>query len=277
MQHIGLVLKRSEKEAVRLGEKICRFLKESGREVLLEVSCRDLAAKWQADATDRISDDADLLVVLGGDGTILRAASLLNAKPVPVLGVNLGRVGYMAEIPPEEAIAELKSVLEGSATVVDRMMLQVTLPDGRTARVLNDVVIHWGLRARLIDLGVRISDAREIEVRADGLIVSTPIGSSAYSYAADGPLVHPEIEAILLTPICPYSGLKRPLLVPADVETELVLHRGEELTLTLDGHTTVNLEVGQSIRIVRSPLPFVMVKSSARDYFSVLKEKLGLL
>jgi len=277
MQHIGLVLKRSEEQAVLLGEKICRFLKESGREVLLEASCRDLAAKWQADSTDRISDDADLLVVLGGDGTILRAASLLNAKPVPVLGVNLGRVGYMAEIPPEEAVAELKSVLEGSATVVDRMMLQVTLPDGRTARVLNDVVIHWGLRARLIDLGVRISDAREIEVRADGLIVSTPIGSSAYSYAADGPLVHPEIEAILLTPICPYSGLKRPLLVPAHVETELVLHRGEELTLTLDGHTTVNLEVGQSIRIVRSPLPFVMVKSSARDYFSVLKEKLGLL
>ncbi|MBM3300867.1 MAG: NAD(+)/NADH kinase, partial [Deltaproteobacteria bacterium] len=119
--------------------------------------------------------------------------------------------------------------------------------------------------------------SREIDLRADGLIVSTPVGSSAYSYAANGPLVHPEIEAILLTPICPYSGLQRPLLVPAHVETELILKRGEQLMLTLDGHATVRVREGDRIQVVRAPIPFVMVKSRARDYFDVLKEKLGLL
>ena len=136
----------------------------------------------------------------------------------------------MAEVSPAEAIAELKAVMEGTAEFVKRMLLQITLPDGKTARVLNDVVIHWGGIARLIDLGLRMGTSREIELRADGLIVSTPVGSSAYSYAANGPLVHPEIEGILLTPICPYAGLKRPLLIPPHLETELVLKKGKDLT-----------------------------------------------
>jgi NAD+ kinase len=277
MRRIALVLKRSEQQALVLGEKIARFLKESGRDVLLESSLIEHADRWGARTSDRIADEADLMVVLGGDGTILRAASLLNAKSVPVLGVNLGRVGYMTEVPPQEALDQLQSVLEGSADFVKRMMLEITLPDATVKRVLNDAVIHWGTRARLIDLGVRMGRSREIEVRADGLIVCTPIGSSAYSYAANGPLVHPGLEAVILTPICPYSGLLRTLVIPADLETELVLKKGEELTLTLDGHMTFDLEPGQSIRIVRSNLPFVMVKSPLRGYVDVLKEKLGLL
>lgn len=277
MQRIGLVLKRSEEKAVTLGEQINRFLTDSGKDVLLEIACEDLAQDWNAATTQTISDDSDLLVVLGGDGTLLRAASLLNCKPTPVLGVNLGRVGFIAETSPGEAIPELRSVLEGTAVLVNRMLLQVTLPDGTTTRVLNDAVIHWGGIARIIDIGIRVGQAREIDLRADGLIVSTPIGSSAYSYAAQGPLVHPDIEAILLTPICPYAGLKRPLLLPPQVHTEFVLKKGEKLMLTLDGHTTVHLEEGDSISVVRSPLPFVMVKSGVRDYFDVLKEKLGLL
>ncbi len=277
MQRIGFVLKRSEERAVTLGEEISRFLLESGKDVLLETSCDDLAADWKAETTEKISDDSDLLVVLGGDGTLLRAASLLNCKPTPILGVNLGRVGFIAETSPHEAIPELKAVIEGTADFVERMMLQVTLPDGTTTRVLNDAVIHWGGIARIIDIGIRVGKAREIDLRADGLIVSTPIGSSAYSYAAQGPLVHPDIQAVLLTPICPYWGLKRPLLVPPEVETELVLMKGEKLMLTLDGRTTVPLDEGNTIRVARAPLPFVMVKSRNRDYFDVLKEKLGLL
>ncbi|MGB6067717.1 MAG: NAD(+)/NADH kinase [Desulfomonilaceae bacterium] len=277
MQRIGLVLKRSEDRALLLGEKIVSFLHKSGKEVLLEPSCSELANKWNAKTSDKLTDEADLLVVLGGDGTILRAAALLNSKSMPVLGINLGRVGFMAEVSPAEAIAELESVMAGTAEFVKRMLLQITLPDGRTRRVLNDVVIHWGGIARLIDLGLRMGRSREIELRADGLIVSTPVGSSAYSYAASGPLVHPEIEGILLTPICPYAGLKRPLLIPPHLETELVMKKGKDLILTLDGHTSVALEEGQYIRIAQAPFPFIMVKSTARDYFDVLKEKLGLV
>ncbi len=277
MQRIGMVLKRSEERALILGEKINAFLKESGKNVLLEASLPELAKTWNAKATERLTDDADLLIVLGGDGTILRAASLLNDKSVPVLGVNLGRVGFIAEVSPDEAIPMLKSALDGRAQYVKRMLLQITLPSGKKARVLNDMVIHWGGIARLIDLDIKMGESRDIELRADGLIISTPIGSSAYSYAANGPLVHPDIEGILMTPICPYAGLKRPLLVPPHMNIELLLKKGEDLTLTLDGHTTVSLNEGQSIHITRAPIPFIMVKSSARDYFHVLKQKLGLL
>ncbi|HMK35239.1 MAG TPA: NAD(+)/NADH kinase [Desulfomonilaceae bacterium] len=277
MQRIGMVLKRSEQQALMLGEKISAFLKDSGKEVLLEPSLGELAERWDARATDRLTDDSDLLVVLGGDGTILRAASLLNDRAVPVLGVNLGRVGFMAEVLPDEAIPMLRSALEGTAEFVKRMLLQVTLPGGKQVRVLNDVVIHWGGIARLIELDIKLGESRDIELRADGLIIATPIGSSAYSYAANGPLLHPEIEGILMTPICPYAGLKRPLVIPPYMNVELLLKRGENLTLTLDGHTTADLNQGETIGITRATIPFIMVQSSARDYFHVLKQKLGLL
>lgn len=277
MQRIGMVLKSAEEQTLVLGDKIRNFLQKSGKDVLLEPSCADLAERWNARVATRISDESDLLVVLGGDGTILRAAALLNDKSPPVLGVNLGRVGFMAEISPDEALSELKAALDGSAVYSERMLLQVTLPDGRVLRVLNEVVIHWGGIARLIDLGIRMGNARELELRADGLIVSTPLGSSAYSYAANGPLVHPDIQGVLLTPICPYAGLKRPLLVPPNMETELVLKRGQDLKLTLDGHTRVDLVTGQSVRIGKAPFPFLIVKSRRHDYFDVLKEKLGLI
>ncbi len=276
MQRIGLVLKREE-QAVILGERINRFLKQAGKEVILEASCKELAAKWDVKSSESLTDEVDLLVVLGGDGTILRAASLLNSKTVPVLPINLGRVGFMAEVLPDEAISELQSVMDGTALFVKRMMLEVTFPRGKTARVLNDVVIHWAGIARLIDLGIRFGNAKELELRADGLIVATPTGSSAYSFAASGPLVHPDLAGILLTPICPYSGLKRPLVIPPDMETQLMLKRGETFYLTLDGHTTISLDQGESLQIKRSPLPFVIVQSRARNYFDVLKQKLGLL
>lgn len=277
MQRIGLVLKSAEEQTLVLGDRIRIFLQEAGKDVLVEPACADLAERWNVRVAEDISDESDLLVVLGGDGTILRAAALLNDKSTPVLGVNLGRVGFMAEISPDEALSELKAALEGSAVYSRRMMLQVTLPDGKVARVLNEVVIHWGGIARLIDLGIRMGNARELELRADGLIISTPIGSSAYSYAANGPLVHPDVEGILLTPICPYAGLKRPLLIPPHLETELVLKRGEDLKLTLDGRTRVDLVVGQSVRIGKAPFPFLIVKSKRRGYFDVIKEKLGLV
>ncbi len=277
MRHIGLVLKRGDKEALVLGRKLCERVTQTGRRVLLEPVLADLALEWHAVVSEKIGDEADLLVVLGGDGTMLRAATLLNSKPTPVMGVNLGRVGYMAEVPPQEAVAALEAVFEGKAVCVERMLLQVTAPDERPRRVLNEVVVHWGRIAKLMDLGIKVGDSREIELRADGLIVSTPIGSSAYSYAANGPLVHPDVEGILLTPICPFAGLKRPLFVPPDMEIALLLKKGEDLVLTLDGHTIIEVSTGQSMHIKRAELPMVMVRPTHTDYFDVLREKLAFL
>lgn len=276
MQRVGMVVKREER-ALILGDEIIEFLRRAGKDVLLEQDMGELATRWGGRVTSKLTDESDLLVVLGGDGTILKAASLLNDKPIPVLGINLGRVGFMAEIHPEEAIRHLSAIFEGRSEYVNRMMLSVTMPNGRICRVLNDMVIHWSGIARLIDLGIRVANSREIELRSDGLIVSTPIGSSAYSYAAHGPLVHPEVEGILLTPICPYAGLKRPLLIPAHFEFILVLKKGGDLTLTLDGHTSMAMVQGEAIKISRAPIPFIMVKSPTKDYFDVLKQKLNLI
>ncbi|MEW6349226.1 MAG: NAD(+)/NADH kinase [Thermodesulfobacteriota bacterium] len=277
MRQIGLVLKRGDKEALVLAREICERVIQSGRRVLVEPVLADLADQWHAEVSQKIGDEADLLVVLGGDGTMLRAAALLNAKRTPVMGVNLGRVGYMAEVSPQEAVSTLEAVFAGKAVCVERMLLQVTAPDERPRRVLNEVVVHWGRIARLLELGIKVGDSREIELRADGLIVSTPVGSSAYSYAANGPLVHPDVEGILLTPICPFAGLRRPLLVPPDVEITLLLRTGEELMLTLDGHTIIPVRTGQSIHIRRAVLPMIMMRLTHTDYFDILREKLAFL
>ncbi len=277
MQSIGLVLKRGEAQALTLGKEITNFLTRAGRTVLIEESCKDLAFGWNAKFSSKIADEAELLVVLGGDGTILRAAALMNDKPTPVLGINLGRVGFMADVSPQDALRELESALAGNTKFVKRMLLEVFPEHGKTARVLNDVVIHWGGIARLIDIGIRIGQAREIELRADGLIVSTPTGSSAYSYAANGPLIHPDIEGILLTPICPYAGLKRPLLLPPDLPIQLHLKKGEQFSMTLDGHTTIGLNLGSRVNIVKARIPFVLAQSRGHDYIDVLREKLNLV
>ncbi len=277
MRNIGIVLKRSEEKALKLGGEISRFITNSGRRIILESECADLVNKWKASTSANISDEADLLIVLGGDGAMLKAAHLINCKPTPVMGINLGRVGYMTEVSPEEAIVELESVLEGKFFKVERMMLEVEAPNKPTIKVLNEVVIHWGKTARLMDLDISFGSGPEFEVRADGLIVATPIGSTAYSFAAMGPLVHPDLDGIVITPICPYAGLKRSIVAPPDMRVDIDIRRGEDPTLTLDGHTTYSLAPGQKVGISKADVPFVMIHSKERDYFDILKEKLGLL
>ncbi len=277
MQSVGLIIKRSADQALDLAGQICKFLKKKHARVVFEKSCSDLATMWGAECSQHLADNVHLIVSLGGDGTLLQAATQLNSRPVPVLGVNLGRVGFMAEIAPEEALEEIELALDGRSLLAKRMMLSVTAPDGRVRKSLNEVVIHWTGIARIIDLNITVGTGRSMELRADGLIISTPIGSSAYSYAAGGPLVHPDVEGILLTPICPYSGLKRPLLAPPDFPIQLVLSKGENFTMTIDGHTHISMAQGSSIIIEKAPFPFIIVKSRKRDYFDVLDAKLGLV
>jgi len=277
MRKVGLVLKRGHTQALALAEQISLLLSELGKEILVEESFCDLPESWGIHPCKNIADEADLIVALGGDGTILRVAALLNDRPVPVLGVNLGRVGFLAEISPEEACSELQSALEGKSILAQRMMLEATLPDNQKIKVLNEVVIHWSGVARIIDILLKLGATRDIELRADGVIVATPLGSSAYSYAANGPLVHPNVEAMMITPICAYSGLTRPLILPADRSIELVLERGETFKVTIDGRLSADLELGDTIGIRKSSIPFIIIKSRTRGYFEALEAKLGLV
>jgi NAD+ kinase len=277
MRKVGLVFKSGHEQALALAEQISHLLAKSGKEALVEDSFSDLPKSWNVQQTANIAGEADLIVALGGDGTILRVAALLNDKPVPVLGVNLGRVGFLAEISPEEACSEVLAAIEGKSILAKRMMLEATLPENNKVKVLNEVVIHWSGVARIIDIVLKLGATRNIELRADGVIVATPVGSSAYSYAANGPLVHPDVEAMLITPICPYLGLSRPLLIPADRTAELTLERGETFKVTIDGRVSRDLKLGDTIKIKKSSIPFVIVKSRTRGYFEALEAKLGLV
>jgi NAD+ kinase len=221
----------------------------------------------------------DLLVVLGGDGTLLSAVRALEGCEVPILGVNLGFLGFLTEITLDELYPTLDAVLEGKTGVDGRMVLEASVerrgsPRG-TYRVLNDVVVNKGAVARISDVEVRVDGRYLTNYKADGLIVATPTGSTAYSLSAGGPIVDPQLPAILLTPICPHTLTHRPLLLDhtATVEIRLVSKNGE-VFLSLDGQEGFELQEDDLVRIRQSDRRALLVQSPSRDYYQVLRRKL---
>jgi len=223
----------------------------------------------------------DLCVVLGGDGTLLHASYVLEGEPVPVLGINLGSLGFLTEVPRPEVHAMLERVLEGDFTLEPRMKLRVHLhrgPDHKKildGEVLNDAVINKGAMARIAGVDAFIDDLPVTTYRADGLIVSTPTGSTGYSLSAAGPILYPTMNAVILTPICPHTLTQRPIVVPDDRKIELRLDAdAEEMYLTLDGQTGLPLQPGDRVQIKQSKNKLLLVKNPALDFFSVLRTKL---
>ena len=270
-----VVGKRDSAEALPAVRRVARLIERLGAAVVFdERTARALGKKASGRSTA-----ADLCVVVGGDGTLLSAARSNAGRPRPILGINLGGLGFMTETPPEEAASVLKAVLEGRYSVSQRMTLDVTLLRRRrtVARqtVLNDVVITKSALARIIDLAVSIDRQMLTVYRSDGLIVSTPTGSTAYSLSAGGPIIHPEMAALLIAPICPHTLSMRPLVVPASSRVEVTLRTGDsEVYLTLDGQVGHPLRAGDRVRVRRGQAPVLMVRSRHRTYFEVLRHKL---
>jgi NAD+ kinase len=228
---------------------------------------------------DEMAASVDLIVVFGGDGTMIAAARLVAESEVPVLGINYGTFGYLAEFRADEMDAALESVLAGSYRLDRRMMLAAEVyRDGEQSaheRVLNDVVISKSALARIIEIETWIGGQFVNLFRADGLIVSTPTGSTAYSLSAGGPIVYPSMNALVLTPICPHTLTNRPLVVSDDVEIEMVLKTAdEEVALTLDGQIGIPLKFGNRVRVRKSRATFNLVQPDTRNYFEVLRNKL---
>jgi NAD+ kinase len=221
----------------------------------------------------------DLLVVLGGDGTLLSAVRALDGCEVPILGVNLGFLGFLTEITLDELYPTLDAVLEGKTGVDGRMVLEASVErrgsQRGTYRVLNDVVVNKGAVARISDVEVRVDGRYLTNYKADGLIVATPTGSTAYSLSAGGPIVDPQLPAILLTPICPHTLTHRPLLLDhtATVEIRLVSKNGD-VFLSLDGQEGFELQEDDLVRIRQSDRRALLVQSPTRDYYQVLRRKL---
>ena len=219
------------------------------------------------------------MLVLGGDGTMIATARLIGDNDVPVLGVNYGGLGYLAEFRIEELDSALESILAGNYRLDRRVMLAVELrregEDPKTSRVLNDVVINKSALARIIEIEAYFNSQFVNSFRADGLIVSTPTGSTAYNLSAGGPVIFPSMNAVVITPICPFTLSNRPIVVPDDAEIELLLKTdNEEVALTLDGQVGFPLKVADRVVIRKSRTTFNLIQPSNRNYFDVLRDKL---
>jgi NAD+ kinase len=230
-------------------------------------------------ATEQLAAKVDLILVLGGDGTMIATARLMGDTEVPVLGVNYGGLGYLAEFRIEELYEALESILAGNYRLDKRVMLDVKLLRGdhevTRNRVLNDVVINKSALARIIEIEAYLNQQFVNSFRADGLIVSTPTGSTAYNLSAGGPVIFPSMNAVVITPICPFTLSNRPIVVPDDAVIELLLKtEQEDVALTLDGQVGFPLKVDDRIAIGKSKTIFNLVQPTTRNYFDVLRDKL---
>lgn len=243
--------------------------------VLEDVAARKLG---RPDGLERagIPAASDLVVVLGGDGTLLSIAHLAAQAGVPVMGVNLGRLGFLTEITVSEAVPTLEKFLAGEPDLISPRWLLEARTAEAASYCLNDVVVTKGAKARMIDLAISI-DGREVAaLKADGLIVSTPTGSTAYSLSAGGPILHPRVPAVVLTPICPHTLSFRPLAVPSTSSIGVrLLTGGEDVYLTFDGQRGCGLVSGDVVHVRRAPFELRLVTSPKRSYYDLVKEKLG--
>jgi NAD+ kinase len=262
-----VVAKKTSAEASETIHYVERFLRGKGVDVLLDEA--------------EVGRSADLVVVLGGDGTLIHAARLLAARAVPILGINMGSLGFMTEVPQSELYPALELVLAGKATVSTRMKLRVHLHRGGQdqvpeldGEVLNDAVIAKGALSPMSELDASFGSSYVTTYKADGVIIATPTGSTAYSLGANGPIVYPTMRGVIVTPICPHTLTQRPIVVPDDQVINIVLLNNASVYLSLDGQTGVPLSRGDRVQVKQSPNRVLLVRNPQLDFFGILRAKL---
>ncbi len=278
IRRVGVVLKTTSAEAAELGMKLIDELERLGIEAL--VDSESAAALNRSDGVDRadLPGQVDLVVVLGGDGTLL-SVTRGAIQGTPILGVNLGTLGFLTEHPVESLFPMLRATIEGRVDTVRRERLLVTVDspgrDSITRPVLNDAVINKSALARMLDLSVHVNGTLLSRFRADGLIIATPTGSTAYNLSAGGPILYPNLEAVVVTPICPHTLTNRPLVLSLDSKIEMRLERhSEEVWLTLDGQQGFPLHIDDVVRIERCTDPVYLITDRDYSYFQTLNRKL---
>jgi NAD+ kinase len=286
MTRVGLVAKTGLDAAAGVLADLAGWLDARSVRPVFETETAALAGLPPGRATvtrDELPRECDVIVVLGGDGTLIGMAGRIAEADVdvPILGVNFGSLGFLTEITLDELYQSLESVIDGTALVEGRMMLRArTLRDGviyAERLALNDVVITKGALSRIIDLAVAIGDRPVMRVRADGLIIASPTGSTAYNLAAGGPILHPEVDALLLTPIAPHMLTNRPIVLPGSSEVRVqpaTNGSNEKVFVTFDGQTGHAVEPNDIICVSRAARPLRLIRASSRTYFDVLRQKL---
>ncbi|MBE9546761.1 MAG: NAD(+)/NADH kinase [Proteobacteria bacterium] len=280
IKKIGIIANIEKEKAVESVLQLKEWLLNRKLEVLLEEGIAGRLGESTGFKSEELASSSDIIVVFGGDGTLLRAARSIRESDVPILGINLGAFGFMAEVNLHEMFGAMELILEGDYQTEKRMMLDVVINRGQECvgdgTVLNDIVINRGNLSRMIELKTVVDGRYLTTVKADGLIISTPTGSTAYSLSAGGPIVFPELNTVIITPICPHTLTNRPVILPEDVTVKIVLWTKEKgATLTLDGQVSFTLKSGDAITIKKSRYFTSIIVSPDRDYLEILRTKLG--
>lgn len=284
IKRIGVVLKPHQPEALKTMCELTTWLAArdltlvGGPEIEREAISRRTGCAVAEVEPEKLAANVDLVLVLGGDGTMIATSRMVGDTEVPVLGVNYGGLGYLAEFRIEELYDALESILSGNYRLDKRVMLAVELAGAENTtrnRVLNDVVINKSALARIIEIEAYLNEQFVNSFRADGLIISTPTGSTAYNLSAGGPVIFPSMNAVVITPICPFTLSNRPIVVPDDAIIELRLKTDkEDVALTLDGQVGFPLKLDDRVIIRKSKATFNLVQPMNRNYFDVLRDKL---
>jgi len=277
LKKIGLVIK-SDSKAKRKADELERWLHSRKIETVRKKTAEP-GRKNDAGSLSAAPADLDCIFVLGGDGTFLSAVRWIGDQDIPIMGIKFGEVGFLAEIAEESLYAAAECVLNGDFSLKRRMRLSVTVCRKNEAlaqeTVLNDVVINRGALARLAHIETYIDDHYLTTYSADGLIVATPTGSTAYSLAAGGPIIHPAVPGIILTPICPFTLTNRPLIIPESANIKIRLVKGSsDIILTFDGQKGLEINDRDEIEIQKGSHPIHLVTLPDRHYFDILKNKL---
>ena len=283
MSTIGILVRNDLGQAGPAVRELVIWLHKRGVRACLDermaVMVDGLPSTCTASTAREIADMSDALVVLGGDGTLLAASHLLD-RPVPVLGVNFGHLGFLTEITLAELYPTLEGVLDGTYRYDERRMLRAVVRspqrEDSIGDVLNDIVVTKAALSRIIELDVTVDGVFVSAFRADGLIVSSPTGSTAYNLAAGGPILHPALPAVVLTPICPHMLTNRPLVVSDDAKIEVHLRAGREgeVHITFDGQRGFALRRDDVVEVTRSPRTIRLVRAPNREFYEVLRTKL---
>jgi NAD+ kinase len=285
MKRIGIIAKQNKPEAVPIVRSLVEWLRPKKIEVYIEKGIGELfhppltGPHLNSVGREDIPAQVEMMIVLGGDGTLLSVARLVRDRKVPILGVNLGGLGFLTEITLEELYRVLEKVVQGDFFTNERVVLSASvIRRGERLTeftVLNDAVINKGALARIIDLETTINGEYLTTFKSDGLIISTPTGSTAYNLSAGGPIVYPSLHCTIITPICPHTLTNRPIVIPDDVEIQATLKtKQQEVILTLDGQQGFTLEFEDVVEVKKAEGHILLIQSPYRHYFELLREKL---
>jgi NAD+ kinase len=273
LQSLAIITKKHQPDAWQAGQALEAWSRNRGLKAVLWVNEPD--PQVQA-----VPPGVEFIVVMGGDGTLLSVARRYGQKGLPILGVNVGGLGFLTEVSLEELYPTLEQILDGRYEVEERMMLSATIfREGQPfweETVLNDAVINKGALARIVELTTWIDGEYLTTYRADGLIIATPTGSTAYTLSAGGPIVYPTLRHVLLLPICPHTLSNRPIILPETVTVAVTLEpKAEDVYLTVDGQVGQALQSGDRVEVKCAPHHLKLIKSPRRSHFEILRAKLG--